>query len=330
MLGIENWKDKTKRLKIGVIGDFCLDRNNVHSETGLKSLEFDGIPINSVINPNDEFAPGGAGNVAYNFKKLGVDVVPFGIKGMDSASLQLMNMFQELGIQTFGLIPDMGRLTPKYEKFYCDDKGKIKQTFRLDTYNEREPSLGVQKLLPEVLQRELGHLSGVYISDQLPTKFYPCITPEMRKGLEETLTKAGIPVMIDSRERTREWANGKFILKPNEKETKAFSFYDVKKFASENKLSFMYVTAHERGAYLFRLSDNSPVYIPTLSVENGDPTGCGDAWGTATLTALLVGENPVEAGRFGNAAAYHTIQQIGGCGMPNLEELFKNYRALYG
>jgi len=334
MLGIENWQDKTRRLKMGVIGDFCLDRNNLYNNTGLKSLEYETVNIERNLNPDTEWAPGGAGNVAINFKKLEVDVVPFGIRGMDDVgTLYLMHLFEKQGIQTFGLIPDMARKTPRYEKFYFKDKEDKPQTKRLDTYNEREPSLGVQKLLFEVLQRELGYLSGVYIADQLPTQYHPCITSEVKRGLEEILGKAGIPVMVDSRERIGEWGNGKFILKPNEKETKAFSFFDVNKFVSEHKLPFMYVTAHEKGTYLFQENaelNKEPIRIPTLPVKNGDPTGCGDAWGAAALVALKVGESPSEAAKFGNAAAYHTIQQIGGCGMPDLEELFKNYKDIYG
>src|SRR3990167_1191321 len=129
---MENWQEGMRGMKVGVIGDFCLDRNNQYNNTKLKSLEYDAVPIERNLNPDTEFAPGGAGNVAVNFRKLGANVITFGVRGMDFASLYLMHLFGQQGIQHFGLIPDRMGKTPRYEKFYLQDKENKSQTKRLD------------------------------------------------------------------------------------------------------------------------------------------------------------------------------------------------------
>ncbi|MDO8528558.1 MAG: PfkB family carbohydrate kinase [Nanoarchaeota archaeon] len=355
MLGIEKWRKEIPLMRVAILGDFYLDRNNVNMLIGRNSLEHEIVPIRFSTNEETEYAPGGAGNVAVNFKKLGVEVVPFGVIGIDHRSKQLVELLEHLGISTEGLIVDTGRITPSYEKFHLETDAKV-QDYRLDTPIKREPSPSSQQRLLEKLADNytIGRINAVYIADQTPTSNYPCITLGLRKGIRESLISEkerrkgeDFHVMVDSRERIRDWANGKFILKPNQREIwreyrneeeiitnsifKAESMryifeQEVKKLYSDTP---MFVTLHDKGAALFQKGFQSE-YIPTLSVKDGDPTGCGDAFGTAALTALSVGESFNQAGRFGNSAAYHTIQQMGMCGMPNLEELFKNYQHIYG
>lgn len=330
MLGIEKWRERLSDKIITVLGDFCRDRNNINKLSGRDSLEFDGVPIRYNQNPETEYAPGGAGNVVVNFNKLGVNVFPLGIIGTDFASLHLRNLLGKIGISTEDLIADDKRRTLTYEKFYTEGENGKPQTYRLDTPNKEPPSSASQEEILDILEVDVKKIDAFYIADQVPTDSFPSITPKLRANLGMLLSSCDRPAMVDSRERIRDWARRGFVLKPNEEEIQAFSFYDIKKFLSEHNLPFMYVTAHEKGVYLFQEEEQSlePIRISTKSFP-GDPTGCGDAFGAACLTALLVGETPLEAGRFGNAAAYHTIQQIGGCGMPTLQELFKNYKMIY-
>lgn len=65
----------------------------------------------------------------------------------------------------------------------------------------------------------------------------------------------------------------------------------------------------------------APVRVPALGVEVLDSTGAGDTHVGAFIAALARGLDPVEAARWGNAAAAHVVAARGQVSPPRLEEL---------
>lgn len=71
-------------------------------------------------------------------------------------------------------------------------------------------------------------------------------------------------------------------------------------------VELVWVRLGDRGSLLSRV-DAGPVTIPAIPVEVDDVTGAGDAALAAFCHALLAGEEPASAVRFGHAAAALTI-----------------------
>jgi ADP-heptose synthase, bifunctional sugar kinase/adenylyltransferase len=87
--------DNIKKLKVAVIGDYCLDQYwYMNSKHDIK-LDYNDDITFSLTDIN--YYPGGAGNVVNNFIKLGIDVKCFGIIGDDGNGYQLLKCLKNIG-----------------------------------------------------------------------------------------------------------------------------------------------------------------------------------------------------------------------------------------
>src|SRR5437588_7107375 len=76
------------KLRIGVVGDFCLDRY-LEIDPGKEEISIEtGLPVHNVVNVRSQ--PGGAGTILNNLVALGIgDVVPAGFAGEDGEGYEL-------------------------------------------------------------------------------------------------------------------------------------------------------------------------------------------------------------------------------------------------
>ncbi|MGC8991899.1 MAG: carbohydrate kinase, partial [Verrucomicrobiia bacterium] len=92
-----NFGDKTRfekitsiypRLRIGIVGDFCLDRYlEIDPNRREMSIET-GLPVYNVVNVRAQ--PGGAGTILNNLVALGIgEIHPVGFCGMDGEGYEL-------------------------------------------------------------------------------------------------------------------------------------------------------------------------------------------------------------------------------------------------
>ncbi|HEX7572145.1 MAG TPA: PfkB family carbohydrate kinase, partial [Bacteroidota bacterium] len=110
--------DRIHGVRIGVIGDFCIDAY-WQLDTGEPELSLEtGKPTRGVRS--QRYIPGGGGNVASNVAALGCgEVRAFGVIGPDMFGRELTSLLMERGIDTSGLvIQEQDWETPVYAKPY--------------------------------------------------------------------------------------------------------------------------------------------------------------------------------------------------------------------
>ena len=57
--------------------------------------------------------------------------------------------------------------------------------------------------------------------------------------------------------------------------------------------------------------------IPAPEVKDGDPTGCGDVWGSTYFSRLLAGDTLVDAIQAAHRAAARNVEYRGATGLAN-------------
>src|SRR6059036_4050502 len=81
------------RLRIAVVGDFCLDRyleiDPAKQETSIET----GLPVHNVVNVRSQ--PGAAGTILNNLVALGIgEIFPVGFCGEDGEGFELMRALE--------------------------------------------------------------------------------------------------------------------------------------------------------------------------------------------------------------------------------------------
>src|SRR6266436_6022521 len=124
------------RLRIAVLGDFCLDRyleiDPAKQEVSLET----GLPVLNVVNVRAQ--PGGAGTILNNLSALGVGTIyPIGFAGDDGEGFELCRALEERpGVRLDHFIRTADRRTFTYCKPLIVAQGKSPlELNRLDSKN---------------------------------------------------------------------------------------------------------------------------------------------------------------------------------------------------
>jgi len=190
---LEALLDSVRDVRIGVVGDFCLDvyldldqsRSVASAETGRQARAV----------REQRCSPGGAGNVAANCASTGVKRVhALGAVGADMQGREIRRLLDRLGIDTRGLaVQEMQWSTHVYTKILADGA----ELDRLDLGN-------FNVILPESSASLLARLEGL-----LPALDCLIINQQVRWGIHSSGFRRelvnlvrrfpGTPVVTDSR-----------------------------------------------------------------------------------------------------------------------------------
>src|SRR3954453_7514276 len=115
--------EKYSKLRIAVVGDFCLDRYlEIDPEKQEVSIET-GLPVHNVINVRSQ--PGGAGTILNNLVALGIgEIHPIGFAGEDGEGFELRRHLQQRGVTMDSFIFTNTRRTFTYTKPLVLQQGK--------------------------------------------------------------------------------------------------------------------------------------------------------------------------------------------------------------
>ena len=133
--------DRIRGVRIGVIGDFCIDAY-WELDTGEAELSLEtGKPTRGVRS--QRYIPGGGGNVASNVAALGCGkVLAFGVIGPDLFGRELTSLLGERGIDTSALvIQEHEWETPVYAKPYLAEAEQERIDFGRWNTMRSEPAL---------------------------------------------------------------------------------------------------------------------------------------------------------------------------------------------
>ncbi len=319
--------DKIAGIRIGVIGDFCLDvyweidlaRAEVSVETGLSTR-----PVR-----RQRCSLGGAGNVAANLRAMGVgEVSVYGVTGVDPFGYQMRALMKPLELRTDGLLEQTEDwVTHAYIKPIEADA----ESGRIDFGNFNRLAAATADRLLARLEQDLPRLDAVIINQQVVDGIHHA--ERLQEGLQALiLAHPDKLFLLDSRDLSGRYAGT--IRKLNACEAAKLTGRDC---APQDVISLedarkagrslcgawgkpVFVTRGDRGC-LVVVKDGETV-VPGLHIlEKTDPVGAGDSMLAGLAAALAGGCTPAVAATFGNFVAGVTVQKLYQTGTASPDEI---------
>ena len=316
------------RLRLAVVGDFCLDRYLEIDPTKAEISIETNLPVHNVVNVRAQ--PGAAGTVLNNLVALGVGTIfPVGFCGDDGEGFELRRALGALpGVRLDHFLTTPLRRTFTYCKPLVLDPGQPpRELNRLDSKNWTPTPPPIVQHIVQALGTLRGEVDAVIVMDQVDV----AETGVVSSGVLPALTgfPPTVPVLADSRRGLRDYPP--VIFKMNAAELRALIGGEGDEEASARALAAkngrtVFVTMAERGI-VGAAPDGSIDHLPALPLRGPiDVVGAGDSVTANLTTALAAGASTGEAIELAIAASSLVIHQLGTTGTANVEQL----RALAG
>lgn len=314
-------------MRIGVLGDFCLDRyleiDPARTETSIET----GLPVHNVTHVR--FQPGGAGTVLNNLVALGIgEIIPLGFRGEDAEGHELQHALREhavVNLEHFLTTPERRTFTYCKPLLIHPDRPP-EELNRLDFKNWTPTPQPVAERLASSLATVFPTLDALIVLNQVDAPGTGVITSPVLVMLGELMNnRPDIPVLGDSRTGFADWPP--VSLKMNSTEARKQTLLGEAEFpdwisrhASKTGRP-MFITLADKGI-LTAAPDAPARTVAALPIRGEvDIVGAGDCV-TANLTAALAaGATAAEAASIANAAASHVIHQLGTTGTADVESI---------
>jgi bifunctional ADP-heptose synthase (sugar kinase/adenylyltransferase) len=185
-------KDISK-VKIAVVGDFCLDAYWFIDE----AMSEISVETNQATRPvaTQRYSLGGAGNVTNNLAAMEIkDIRAFGVIGTDPFGAEMVRVMKQTGIDPRNLlIQEENWYTHTYAKPYIDDR----ELNRVDFGNYNRLSKETADRLIGTLIQEIPEVDIIIINQQVPSGIH---TDYFKKRLVEVIAQfPGKTFIVDSR-----------------------------------------------------------------------------------------------------------------------------------
>ena len=317
-----------RSVKIGIVGDFCLDAywfideslSEISIETGQAT-----IPVKE-----QRYSLGGAGNVAINIAAMGVkDVRAFGVIGPDPFGREMIEIMHGNQIDTRNLIVQEEHwLTHVFTKPHIEE---VEQR-RIDFGNFNALSNETADKLLELLKTVLPSLDLVIINQQVLSGIH---TRYFREQLLQVIQQfPDQKFVVDSRKYNGVYDGA--IRKMNDREAleltgivkdpgEAISYSEVAKTAMLLHEKFgkpLFITRGERGSLV--VDESGIANIEGLMIlSEVDTVGAGDSYLAGAASALAAGDDMKTAGAIGSYVAGVTVQKLFQTGTASPEEILQ-------
>jgi len=322
-----------QRLRVAVVGDFCLDRyleiDPSKPETSIET----GLPVHNVTNVRAQ--PGGAGTVLNNLVALGVgQILPVGFAGDDGEGYELHRSMAEMpGVILDYFIQTRTRRTFTYCKPLIIEAGKPpRELNRLDQKNWTPTPAAIVAQLSANVIAAADRVDALILLGQERQQETGVLSPRVLEALKTVARADPRRLMLaDSRRGLRDYPPA--IFKMNATELSAFT--GIKASASVDEISNaaltlarnnrqpVFVTLAERGM-LGVSPDGRTEHLPALPLRGEvDIVGAGDAVSANLTAALAAGAALREAIELANGAGSIVIHQLGTTGTASVEQLRK-------
>jgi rfaE bifunctional protein kinase chain/domain len=317
-----------RRVRVGVLGDFCLDAYWT-LDPGLSEISIEtGLATRAVARQRNSL--GGAGNVAANLLAMGVThVSAFAVLGADPFGREMLRILAGMGVEAGGvLVQESGWQTPVYVKPV--EAGREQN--RIDFGNANRLASKTGSALLDTMRSALAGMDILIINQQLEHGIH---TAEFRKALSAMLSARGarIPqVIVDSRSFSDDYDGA--IRKINDREalrlrgTEWDSEEPVPRAQVERAAAELFerwkkpvfVTRGSRGM-LVRDAEGLREMPGLQIVARIDSVGAGDSALAGIAAALAAGRDCRTAAELGNFAAGVTVQKLFTTGTASPEEI---------
>lgn len=331
---LQEISEKIKDISVCMVGDFCLDVYwRADMTRSLLSRETPHFPLPVI---DEQYAPGGGGNVVNNLYALGVkEVIPVSVFARDWRGMLLADWLDERSIDRSKVFwREKGVTTAYCKPLRMGISDVVYEDPRLDFLNYESISPELESLVIDALDKAAEKVDIIAVSDQCQCGV---ITTQIRKHLSTLANK--IPVVVDSREHAMEYTG--VIVKPNEVEAAFADGRDItgldlslEEYAkiglSLHKKNGrpVVVTLGEKGALW--CSGDSYVFAPTVKARPPvDIVGAGDSFLSAFCSAFAACGDGPSALAFANLASGVTVRKVGMTGTATLEEILEKWEENY-
>jgi rfaE bifunctional protein kinase chain/domain len=319
------------RLRLAVVGDFCLDRYlEIDPARTERSLET-GRPVHNVVRVRAQ--AGAAGTILNNLVALGVgEIHAVGFAGTDGEGFELRRALAALpGVRLEHFVESPLVRTFTYCKpLVLHPDLPPEELDRLDSKNWRPTPAEVEDRLIRAADELAAHADAFIVMDQVSVAETGVVTRRLRDALAAvSRRRPNLLILADSRRGLRDFPPLTF--KMNRVELRSLigadhglEMAEVRRAAAEladRNGRAVIVTLAEQGL-LGAAPGGAVTHVGALPVRGPiDIVGAGDAV-TANLTAALAsGCSLPQALDLANAAASVVIHQLGTTGTASLEQI---------
>ena len=319
------------KLRIALVGDFCLDRYlEIDPDKKETSLET-GLPVYNVTKVRAQ--PGGAGTILNNLSALEIGTIyPVGFCGLDGEGYELCQAMAALpGVCLDYFLQSPARRTFTYCKpLLLHPKRPPQELNRLDSKNWTPTPADLQRLLAENVRRLAGHVDAFILLSQVDHPETGVVTQSLLKTIGP-LAAAHPQTLVLADSRCGFAGYPPIGLKMNLIEFMVFSGLQGKLGLPElcraaaaharKRNNYLFITLAAKG--LVGASPNGNVaHLPSLRLRGKiDIVGAGDAVTANLVSALTAGAELREALELANAAASIVVHQLGTTGTASVAQI---------
>jgi rfaE bifunctional protein kinase chain/domain len=317
---------KIRSLKVGVIGDFCLDAYWIIDPSLSERSVETGKPTFPV--KEQRISLGGAGNIAANLAGLRVKgLFPMALLGADLFGRELKDRLENAGADPKGILfQEEEWTTPVYCKPYI----QCREQERFDFGAANRISPASETALLSVLEECLPEMDAVIVNQQLGRSI---LSPEVIQGINSlAASKKSNLFVVDSRNKSHAFQG--VVLRLNAFEAARLCGRKVSPLSpvSSGQARTFAVSIHEttgKPVFISLGAEGSlaawrgeVVLVPGIPLqENTDPVGAGDTSVSAIACALAAGASPLEAAELANLASAVTVRKLKTTGIAAPEEI---------
>lgn len=299
--------------KIMIVGDIIADEY-IYGLTSRVSRE---APVLILKFDSHTLSLGGAGNAINNVRALGASVVPVGIVGEDSMGNQILDIFDNKGINTGSIVRAKGKNTTTKTRILAGGMHTTKQqVIRIDRENSPSYDESVQDEILENIKKNIDSVDGVIVSDYS----YGVLSEKVIGFINDYAKNSDKVIAVDSRHSLFKFKNVTAIT-PNEPEVEElldvslegneYVPYAGKKLLDTINCSNALITRGKKGMVIFEQGTDH-VDIPIFgSDEVADVTGAGDTVISTFTLGLVSSLTCVAAAKLSNIAGGIVVMKSG-------------------
>jgi rfaE bifunctional protein kinase chain/domain len=294
--------------KVVILGDMVADQF-LRGSIARVSRE---APVFILRHEETETLAGGAANAAVNVASLGGKPVLIGLTGRDENGALLLEELRRAGVDCgYTISSEKVRTTTKIRVLAGQHYAPRQQVIRIDYENEGRIEAALAEQLRDNLAAACEDADAIIISDYN----YGVADPGLADTAREIAASRGIPLLIDSRFRLREFPNATSAT-PNQEEVeqilgKGFTGESCDGLREELGYESMLVTCGNKGMILAE-KNKPPVHIDAIgSKEPVDVTGAGDTVIAVYALGLASGLDFAEAANLANRAGGIVVMKKG-------------------
>jgi rfaE bifunctional protein kinase chain/domain len=318
------------RLRVGVVGDFFLDRylqiDPAKEETSIET----GLPVYNVVGVVS--LPGAAGTILNNLVALGIgEVHAVGYCGDDGEGYELRRaLAARPGVHLEHFLTAPSRHTPVYCKpMVLEAARPPRELNRLDTKNWTPTPAELQRDLAARVGELARRVDVLVLMDQVELPETGVVTRLVSEAAHAALQQTSdLVVLADSRRGLHHFPPLAFKMNAAEL-ARMIGGTSPELGAVEGQAAALaarngrpvFVTLAERGI-VGALPGRRPEHVPAHPVRGPiDIVGAGDAVTANLAAALAAGADPREAMELAMAAASLVIHQLGTTGTASIDEI---------